>query len=757
MQQQLKRLSSATSGQMARRGAATALVAFGVTVAGFSVGHVLNPYEPPSGRVLGGIAVIGLAVPLITAGVWLWRDDEYLSQADVSRLFAWCTGGSVPLATFSYLVIVYQSEHGVSLAEPLGTVLWIAAAGTVGGMITGVYDVRRRHAFERQERTAERFSRLVETAPVPTVEFELDGPVQWNEAAECVFGWKSNEVVGEEFPSLFESDGSQDRFASFCGRLKSGEHLNAVRVQRAGNNGCVRELLVSMAPIYEDEASLPISITEIAVDITKESRQRKQLELFRTLLDQSNDSVFVIDAENGEFVDVNETACRTLGYEREALESMAVADIEATLSANEDWSEHVETVKENGPVLYEGQQVRKDGSSFPVEVNISYVVHDHEYVVAIARDITKRKQRERELTQFKQAVEHAGYAIYTTDRNGTIEYANPAFEDVTGYPPTEVIGDNPSLLQSGEHGPEYYQRLWDTILDGGIWDEDIVNQRRNGEQYIAHQTITPIYEKEEVIGFVAIQNDTTTRRMREQRISVLNRILRHNLRNSVNTIAGHSELLFSKIDDEACRVYADKITGQAQRLEALSKKAQQITKALDNTRPPATSMHLSEVIDRTVESIEERYSNARISVEHEQNTPSYVDASIKPAVDELVENAVTHSNEPNPSVRISALEGQDANHVSLAVSDDGPGIPDVERQMITQDATEKPLKHSNGMGLWLVKWVTTALGGTVTIDENKSSGSQVILSLPTTSMPKDEQEPCNNTVQKQTTRPEHDN
>lgn len=118
----------------------------------------------------------------------------------------------------------------------------------------------------------------------------------------------------------------------------------------------------------------------------------------------------------------------------------------------------------------------------------------------------------------ERAVEAAGHAIYTTDPDGRITYVNPAFEETTGYGASEAVGRTPAILASGEHPPAYHDRLWETITAGDVWDETVVNRRKDGSRYVAHQTIAPVTSDGDIEGYVAIQTDVTEQRRRERRL-----------------------------------------------------------------------------------------------------------------------------------------------------------------------------------------------------------------------------------------------
>jgi len=117
------------------------------------------------------------------------------------------------------------------------------------------------------------------------------------------------------------------------------------------------------------------------------------------------------------------------------------------------------------------------------------------------------------------AVEHAADAILITDTEGTIEYVNPAFEELTGFSRTEAIGRTPRILKSGRQDERYYREMWAAILDGNVWEEEIVNETKTGREYVAHQTIAPVTDADgELDQFVGIQRDVTRRRTLEEQI-----------------------------------------------------------------------------------------------------------------------------------------------------------------------------------------------------------------------------------------------
>jgi len=116
----------------------------------------------------------------------------------------------------------------------------------------------------------------------------------------------------------------------------------------------------------------------------------------------------------------------------------------------------------------------------------------------------------------------AANAIVVTDRQGTIEWVNPAFERLTGYSAAEALGRNPRVLKSGKHDPPFYKELWDTILAGQVWHGEVVNKRKDGRLYTEEMTITPVPNADGAIShFIAIKQDVTARKEAEAKALAL--------------------------------------------------------------------------------------------------------------------------------------------------------------------------------------------------------------------------------------------
>ncbi|AKH96797.1 PAS/PAC sensor signal transduction histidine kinase [Halanaeroarchaeum sulfurireducens] len=498
--------------------------------------------------------------------------------------------------------------------------------------------------------------------------------------------------------------------------------------------------------------------------------------------------------------------------------------------------------------------VGREGANTPVELTaVAIRWSGSRAILLILRDISERKEAQLGLRRFKQAAEAAGHAVYITDAEGTIEYVNPAFESTTGYTAEEAMGKTPSIMKSGEMSTDYYADLWDTILAGDVWEEELINRRKDGELYHAHQTIAPItdhegeiqsfvaiqtdiservrrrqeaqrqkrryeslfnnirdailvadtdrrivdcneaftdlfgydldeiegdqtkyvYESEEayeemgealaghandpqfttlveyekqsgqvfpgetsvsyrrdsddnVTGYIALIRDVSGRNERIAQLRIIDTVLRHNLHNDLNVIEGNASLI---ADDTTGKVEtrAQKIIDTSGKLLKTTDKQRLITDLLAEA-PTPEPIDIASRLDTTVSSIRDSHPAADISLDAPDTCEIRAVPELVQGIKELIENAIEHSDRDQPTVEVT-IERQDGT-VTVTVADDGPGIPEMERQVLTRTEDIEPLYHGSGMGLWFVTLVVRRSDGVLEFHENEPRGSVVTIRLP---------------------------
>lgn len=188
-------------------------------------------------------------------------------------------------------------------------------------------------------------------------------------------------------------------------------------------------------------------------------------------------------------------------------------------------------------------------------------IDQHEKIsglVGVGLDITENKKSELQIRKLSESIEQSPSTIIITDINGTIEYVNPKFLEITGYTKEEAIGQNPRILKSGETPDEVYTMLWKTITAGDVWRGEFLNRKKNGDLYWEWATMTSIKNEMGVItNYIAIKEDISLRKQMEadlilakEKAEESDRLkstflanMSHEIRTPLNSIIGFSELL----------------------------------------------------------------------------------------------------------------------------------------------------------------------------------------------------------------------
>ena len=173
--------------------------------------------------------------------------------------------------------------------------------------------------------------------------------------------------------------------------------------------------------------------------------------------------------------------------------------------------------------------------------------------LAIWRDVTEEKRAENELRIFRHALEQSPSSILITDSDGYIEYVNRQFGQITGYSLEDVRGKTPRILKSGETPDSNYQKLWQTIKRGEVWEGEVLNRRKDGTTYWAHELIAPVLDADgKVSRFISMQQDITQRKHAESELRLMNTRLQVQLMENEHL---HEQLREEAIRDSLTRLF----------------------------------------------------------------------------------------------------------------------------------------------------------------------------------------------------------
>ncbi len=226
---------------------------------------------------------------------------------------------------------------------------------------------------------------------------------------------------------------------------------------------------------------------------------------------------------------------------------------------------------------------------------------------------------------------------------------------------------------------------------------------------------------------VGVIRDVTERRTREQRLDVLNRVLRHNLRNDLDAIHAFAETLETEPHAVEAAEVGRRIRDVATDLADIGATVERGERLLDHDRLTDETVEVGTVARDVLDRVTEQYSGTgRVAVAGTatvRTDPSLVEAVLR----EVVENGLEHG--PGADAHVAVEVAASADGVEVTVRNNGPGIPDRERAVLL-DGEEGPLRHGSGVGLRLVDCGLSRLGGDLTIREDDGAGSVVTLTLP---------------------------
>jgi PAS domain S-box-containing protein len=378
-------------------------------------------------------------------------------------------------------------------------------------------DVTDHKQMEELLRASEdRYRLLFERNLAGVLRAGVDGTVlEVNDAFARILGFGSREELRDARVKDFYYRPA-DREAMLDRLLSEGGLSNYELCLRHKDGGPV---WVTANVVLHEEPSGPDLVRPTIIAITERKRTEEALLLFRALIDRSNDSIEVIDPETGRFLDVNETACLAHGYTREEYLTLSVRDVAPT-SDPAAWARNLEQLRRLGSRLHVGLHRRKDGSTFPVEVNITYVRLNRDYVVAVVRDVTERRRAEEELQRtanlLRAVADETTDAVFVKDRNGKYLLMNEAAARFVGKSVVEVVGKDDTEL----FDPEGARRLME-------WDRQVMESGRavTVEEVVTAAGVTRTFQSTKapyrdgagnVIGLVGISRDVTERKRAEE-------------------------------------------------------------------------------------------------------------------------------------------------------------------------------------------------------------------------------------------------
>ena len=487
---------------------------------------------------------------------------------------------------------------------------------------------------------------------------------------------------------------------------------------------------------------LLLAVNNLKSRITIEDFHHKLMiseERYRVILEQSNDAIFVI--RNESFSYVNSYFIDLFGYSFEELNTKLFS-----FNADDQELSLYELAKDikigSTDKIFNFSARTKNGKVIRCEVKFNKLEKGDDIVIhGIIRDITQREKDADRLKQLSTAVEQSPVSIIITDKNGKIEYVNPKFTNLTGYTRSEVVGEKPNILKSGNRSSEEYAALWRTILAGEEWRGNFKNRKKNGEIYYESAIIAPILDdKNNIAHFIAVKEDITNKKEAEEKI------LQSQLQ--LKKLAAH---LHSAREEERISISRELHDNLGQSLTALRMYLFRLKKKISL---PENRVQLNEVnklnndiieyVDSIITSVKQLARNIRPLIleqfglvsairlqleEFSENTGVYstfftdteslsLDINHSSGVYRIVQEALTNVARHAEATKVAVTINREEHDYIIKIRDNGQGI------------NQQQLSNTNTLGILGMKERAYIFDGKLKIEGFKNQGTVVEIVIP---------------------------
>jgi PAS domain S-box-containing protein len=502
---------------------------------------------------------------------------------------------------------------------------------------------------------------------------------------------------------------------------------------------------------------------EDQVRLTEELR--KSEEQFRTLVEQASDGIFVSGAQ-GRYLDVNSAGCRMLGYSREEILRLGIAELIA-VDELPRLAPHVAKLRSGETDISEWRFRRKDGSLFVGEVSARQLPDGR--LQAFLRDISERKRTEKRQLELMEALkqseskarqqhalfrgifEGAPEGIALTDRQRRVVMINPAFTRIFGYAASELIGSSTSKLYADREDWENQATILEDASQSALQPRIIRCRRKNGELFPAAVVRVPYGNGGgQPLGYLGIVRDFTGEQKREeelrqaQRLEALGQLtggIAHDFNNLLAVISGNLQLIEMRLKDEQLRRYLSEAERAAemgahlnQRLMTFGRR-RTLAPLVSNLNEPVT--HILELIRRTIG----EHITVTIALAKDL-WPALIDAS---EIENAILNLAINARDAMPNGGSLVIETKNVvidkdgareelppgSYVRLSVSDTGSGMsPEILARAFEPFFTTKEPGKGTGLGLASVYGFVKQSGGHITLYSEVGRGTTANIYLP---------------------------
>lgn len=372
------------------------------------------------------------------------------------------------------------------------------------------------------------------------------------------------------------------------------------------------------------------------------------------------------------------------------------------------------------------------------------------WVVQIARDITDNLEHEAERRLLSAAIEQASESVVITDREGVLEYVNPAFTETTGYQRDEAVGQGAGILRSGIHDQSFYQEMWSKLLAGEVWRGRLTNRKKDGSFFREDATISPVVDSHgEITNYIALKRDITREEslerqlhqaMKMEAIGTLAGGIAHDFNNILSAIIGYTHIAKGKLaQDLPVHEDLDQVLAGGDRAADLVKQI--LTFARQETKEQFRPLRIQYIVKEVLKLLR---SSLPATIELKQNVDSSCDAIMADPgqLHQLLMNLCTNAKQAiglHHGVITITLKQQEVaesyvigdtgqattgKYIQLSIQDTGCGMDrEVLERIFDPFFTTRAKEHGTGLGLAVVHGIVKKHGGEIFAESEVGKGT----------------------------------
>ncbi|MBB6646465.1 hybrid sensor histidine kinase/response regulator [Halobellus ruber] len=603
---------------------------------------------------------------------------------------------------------------------------------------------RIRNAVERTraERSRKRHLEAIETAREGISILDSDGEfIYVNEAYAELYGYDPEEMIGEHWELIYPDDEVETVRGEVLPLVEDeGYWHGETSGLRADGTTFPEDHVVSRT----DRGDLVCTVRDLS---DRRSRQA-ELRLKDRVLDEAPIGITVADpaAEDNPLIYVNDRFEELTGHDAEEIIGTNCRFLQGEHTREEPVAAMREAIAKGEPVTVELRNYRKDGTEFWNHVTIAPLLDDDGTVerwLGFQEDVTERKERDRERAALEHGIEHIGVGVASYDADGRIRYANEQYAEMLGTTRAELT-DSYVWELNPELDAERFEAYWNSYDLGETRVHETVHERVDTGERIPTETTTTHVRIDDTPFHIGTITDITDRKAHEQqlqreveRLDKFASIVSHDLRNPLNVAQGRLELLAEEYDSDhipPARNALDRMNELITDTLTLAREGRIVDEtesvslgrlAEESWRNADTGGAVLDVVDDpTIHADPQRLRSILENLF--RNAVEHGSTSNRTESDDAVERGSTSSRTQSDdavgragdvAVRVGATDG------GFYVEDDGPGIPEADREGIFE-AGFSTADGSSGFGLTIVREIAEAHGWTVTVTDGADGGAR---------------------------------